>query len=171
MSKFGIKFDTTSEERRDIFYAALIAALNVAIGPGDKAVITFEFERPTFRGKRKVVNTVEWEDGQEPPTFADIGIYATQYDLFAQPATGRTYTAPIGGEDQADATTTVEEDDTGVGDITQPWTEPAEKGEPPAVDAHEKGLDIFRQFLAQLDNPPADDQGEDDDQTDAESQA
>ncbi len=159
--KFGIKFDTTSEERRDTFYAALIAALNVAIGPGDKAVITFEHERPTFRGKRKVVTTVEWEDGQDPPTFYDIGIYATQYDLFAQPSSGRS-TATVG----EDTTTTVDQatgelgddgettdqpdgDGTGVGDITQTWTEPTDDEQP--KEAHEQGLDIFRRYLAKLD--------------------
>src|SRR4051794_35595515 len=81
--KLGIKFETVSEERRDMFVHSLIGLLNALIAGDDKAEITFTDERPTFRGKKKITTTTTWEDGQAPPTLWDIGIHATQHDLFS----------------------------------------------------------------------------------------
>jgi len=77
-----LKFETSSDERRDDLIRSFVAAIETFMLGGDKTVFTLTHERPTARGSRKVTEKVEWEYGEPAPTLADFGVITTQHELW-----------------------------------------------------------------------------------------
>lgn len=75
------KVETDSDERRDILLDAIMSLLGIYREGSDAIVITLAQERPTARGKRKVVDTVTWDIGEPQPLLADFGIKSTQHEM------------------------------------------------------------------------------------------
>jgi len=108
-----IKFETISQERRDVYAATMIAVLESMMKGADVVNFTYSNETPTMRGKDKRTKTTKWEVGQDAPTFGELGIYSTQRDMFETVPDHRTFTAPIGNgqPDHGAAVAEAEEDE------------------------------------------------------------
>jgi hypothetical protein len=169
-----IKFDTISQERRDIYAAAMIGILETIMKGADEVNITYASETPVMRGKHKTTKTTKWEVGQDAPTFEEIGIYNTQHDMF-ETVRGdhRTFTAPIGSglPDHATAVAEAEEDaraaDEDEPEVEQLATPPDDQPPTPTVEETREALSAWAYLLDEptdQDAEQSDEQAEEADQ-------